>query len=250
MATKKDLKTVLIIGGEGGVGSEIVNSMLKDKYIVCVTYYTKSSQKEKIISQKNQSNFYKYQIDVSDNLSARKTFKKIYSEHDKIDIIIFAPTAKIKPQVLQNKTWDNFSEHIGVQIKGMYSVVKNTFEQIKQGKKIKFIVILTEGCIGTPPIYLTDYISAKYGLMGLTKCLAVELAKYNCTFNMISPGMTNTGLLSNFPSKLIELTAQKNLLKRIAEPKDIANVALFLASEESDYLNGVNIAVNGGNVMF
>jgi len=67
---------------------------------------------------------------------------------------------------------------------------------------------------------------------------------------MISPGMTNTGLLSNFPSKLIELTAQKNLLKRIAEPKDIANVALFLASEESDYLNGVNIAVNGGNVMF
>ena len=76
-----------------------------------------------------------------------------------------------------------------------------------------------------PPASLSDYITAKYGLMGLCKSLAVELAKYNCTINMISPGMTKTDLLSNLPPKLIEMTALQNPLKRIASVKDVANVA-------------------------
>jgi 3-oxoacyl-[acyl-carrier protein] reductase len=248
MTAKKDLKKALIIGGEGGIGSAMADLMLKNNYLVCSTYHTKSGQNGRAPRQK-KPDLYNYHIDVADDLSVKKTLKKIYSEHGRIDVMIFAPTAKINPRPLPNKSWDDFSRHIGVQIKGMYSVVKNSFEQIKQGQKIKFIVILTEGCIGTPPVYLSDYISAKYGLMGLVKCLAVELAKYNCTFNMISPGMTNTELISAFPSKMIDLTAQKNPLKRIAEPKDIAKVALFLASEGSDYLNGANILVNGGNVM-
>jgi len=62
--------------------------------------------------------------------------------------------------------------------------------------------------------------------------------------------MTETNLLSGFPQKVVEMTAFQNPLKRIANPKDVANVALFLASDDSDYLNGVNITVNGGSVMF
>lgn len=85
--------------------------------------------------------------------------------------------------------------------------------------------------------------------MGMAKSMAVELAKYNCTVNMVSPGMTSTNLISNLPQKLIEITAANNPLGRIARPKDVANVVLFLASDEAEYINGTNILVNGGGIM-
>ena len=117
-------------------------------------------------------------------------------------------------------------------------------------KKIKFIVLLTEYCFGRPPQRVSHYVTAKYSLMGLSKTMAIELARYGSTVNMISPGMTNTDLLNNLPSKLIEIEEKKNPLKRIAEPEDIANAVLFLASEESNYYNGTNLLINGGNVIF
>ena len=79
--------------------------------------------------------------------------------------------------------------------------------------------------------------------------LAVELAEYNSTVNMLSPGMVDTKLIENLPPKLIEMTAYQNPLKRIGTTTDIAKVVSFLASEESDYINGVNIPVNGGNIL-
>ena len=95
---------------------------------------------------------------------------------------------------------------------------------------------------------LSHYVTAKYGLLGFVKSLASELTAYNCTFNMVSPGMVKTDLLSNVPHKLIEMTASASPMKRIADPSDVAKVIYFLASDNSDYLNGVNIPINGGNI--
>lgn len=228
-------KLIVIVGGTGGIGSEMAKLFLQKGEKVCIT------------SKKNRSSM--YQMDLASDISVKNAFQKIHKDHGNIDVIILSATAPTEPKHFQNKKWEDFNKHINIQIKGLFSVVKNTMDQIKQGHKIKFIILLTEYCFGTPPSSLSDYITAKYGLMGLAKCLAVDLAKYNCTVNMISPGMTETSLLSNLPSKLIEMTALKNPLKRIANPKDVAQVALFLASQDSDYLNGVNITVNGGSVM-
>ena len=131
----------------------------------------------------------------------------------------------------------------------MFNVIKSMKEHIKTKQKTKFVIVLTEYCTGKPPSGLSDYVTAKYALMGLAKSMSAELAKYNCTVNMVSPGMVKTKLISNLPPKLVEMTADNNPLKRIAEPSDVAKVILFLSGEGSDYLNGVNILVNGGGVM-
>ena len=70
---------------------------------------------------------------------------------------------------------------------------------------------------------------------------------YNSTVNMVSPGIVDTKLIKDLPPKFIEIAAYQNPLKRIADVKDVSNIISFLASDESDYLNGVNIPVNGGN---
>ena len=85
--------------------------------------------------------------------------------------------------------------------------------------------------------------------MGMAKTMAVELAQYGCTVNMVSPGMVETPLLDSLPSKLIEMNAYQNPLKRNAVPDDVSNVISFLASDQSDYINGANIVINGGAVM-
>lgn len=241
-------KLILIIGGTGGIGSETAKSFLAQGDRVCITYNENQEKAKEIISQ-DPNNCFAYQMDLRQPNSTTSVLENIRSNRGNIDIIIFAPTIQTMPKHFADKEWSSFQENIDVQIKGFYSIVKNVMPQIKSGHKIKFIVLLTDYCLGTPPAGLSDYITAKYGLMGLAKSLSIELARYGCTINMVSPGMTDTKLLSNVPPKLMEITAMKNPLKRIAISKDVANVILFLASTKADYLNGVNTPVNGGGII-
>lgn len=241
-----DKKVALVLGGSGGIGSEIVKTLNKSLN-VCSTYYKNEERARKAFQGLNNVSLYK--MNLCDNTSVNTTFKQILKEHNNIDIVVFSISSPLKNKQILNAKWSDFQEHIDSQIKGLFNVIQNLKEQITKGHKTKFIIILTEGCIGKPPAGLSDYITAKYGLMGFTKSMAVEFAKHNCTVNMISPGMVQTSLIADFPPKLIEITAASNPLKRIASPKDIANVVLFLSSDDSDYLNGVNIPVNGGGVL-
>ena len=242
------MKTALVIGGNSGIGLEIISSLVNNSIKVCATYH-KDKNKLEGLQDSNKKNVSIYQTDLLNESSINNTFQKILKEHNQVDIVVFSVTQPVKNKSLLNLEWKDFEEHLDLQIKGLFYVIQNLKEQIQAKHKTKFIIILTEYCIGKPPAGISHYVAAKYCLMGFAKSMASELSKYNCTVNMISPGMVETNLISNLPPKLVELTAENNPLKRIATPKDVANVALFLSSDDSDYLNGVNITVNGGSVM-
>jgi len=243
-------KIAIVVGGSGGIGSEIVKSLINKGAYVCGTY---SNNKDNIIKNIDggvaKEYLSIYEMDLFNEGSVNNTFSQILKEKKAIDIIVFSATVKIDNKSLLNIEWDDFKEHIDLQTRGLVYIIKNLREQIKNKYKTKFIIILTEYCIGKPPTGISHYITAKYSLMGLAKSMAVELAKYNCTVNMISPGIVKTGLTSNLPQKIIDIYTEDNPLKRLATPKDVADVVLFLSSEEANYLNGVNIIVNGGEVM-
>lgn len=237
------MKTALVIGGNSGIGLETIRALANHDFKVCATYH---NDKDKLQSIKNIS---VYQMNLIDEKSIRNTFQKIIKENNQIDIVVFSVSQPIKNKSLMNLEWKDFEEHFDVQVKGLFFVVQNLREQIQAKHKTKFIILLTEYCIGKPPAGISHYVAAKYCLMGLAKSMAVELSRNNCTVNMVSPGMVETDLISNLPPKLVEITAENNPLKKIATPKDVANVVLFLSSDDSDYLNGANITVNGGSVM-
>lgn len=241
-------KVALVLGGSGGIGSEIVRSMISKNIKVCATYQQNKDDLEKL-QKLNEEKLSIYQMDLSDEASIKNAFDEIFKEYDKIDIVVFSATYPTKNKQILNMEWKDFQEHLDLQIKGSFYVIQNLKSQLEAKHKTKFIIILTEYCIGKPPAGLSHYVSAKYCLMGFAKSMAIELANYNCTVNMVSPGMVDTDLISNLPPKLIEMTSESNPLKRIATAKDVANVVLFLSSGDSDYLNGVNITVNGGGVM-
>lgn len=241
-------KVVLIVGGSGGIGIETAKVLSSKGADICLTYYNNEQKlKDKLKMEKlDISKLYK--IDLTEEESVRQGIIKILKEVGKIDVVVYCASAPLIPKRISDLNWNDYQEHLNVQIKGLYAVVKCLLPLINEGRSMKCIAVASEACIGKPPSMLAHYVTAKYGLMGLVKCMASELGGKKCTFNMVSPGMVDTSLLSNMPQKLIEFSAEKNPFKRIAMPLDVANVIAFLASDKSGYINGANIPVNGGNI--
>lgn len=233
-------KIAVVFGGTGGIGSEIVKQMSENKTPVIVVGHKAENATPAV-----------FFTDVADENSLAGFFRQIKDKINEVGVVVFSVSAPLEnKQILSPKTsWSDYTRHLEIQLRGLFNIVRGFEEQIKAGNRIKFIVLLTEACVGRPPSGLAHYVSAKYALMGLAKTLAVELAKYGCTVNMVSPGMVETGLISGFPEKLKEITAAQNPLGRIATARDVAKTVMFLAGDEAGYLNGVNILVNGGEIM-
>lgn len=242
-------KTVLIIGGTGGIGSVIAKAFLQRNNKVCVTYRDKSAAEKVFFDCLSSADFSMYPMDLFESDLIAKAMENIIKDRATIDVVVYAPTMKVEHKPIIILEWDDCQKQIDIQVRGLLCIVKNLLSRFQNRHRTKFIVISSDYVIGKPPAGIADYITAKYALMGLAKAMAVEGAKYNMTFNIISPGITNTDLISTLPSKFVEIAALNNPLKRIAKPEDVSNAVLFLAEDTSDYLNGVNITVNGGGTM-
>ncbi len=241
-------KIALIIGGSGDIGLETAKSIAKQGIKVCLTF-NKNELKLKELSKSNSENYFTYKMDLFDEQSIKDAISRIIQEHHKIDIVVHCVSPRIAYKQILDLRWEEFQEQIDVQIKGLFTVVLSLSGLIKNNHHIKFIAVLTEACFGKPPTKLSYYITAKYGLMGFMKSMCSELTVNNCTFNMVSPGMVDTRLLENLYPKIKEVASFKNPMKRIAQPADVAEAIAYLISEKANYLNGVNIPVNGGNLL-
>ncbi len=238
----KKNKTALVVGGSGGIGFSISKKLSSNNFKVHSTYH----KNKKIIKDKDII-FHNCDVTKEDNLN--NTLNLILEKNNHIDLIVFTVSPNLKNMKILDLDLEQIYYHIDLQVMSLFRIIKFLKKQFEKKNKTKIVVILTEYCFGKPPKSLSHYITSKYALMGLAKCLSVELADFNCNVNMISPGMVDTELIKNLPPKLIELTAYQNPLKRIASPEDISELVLFLSSSKSDYINGVNIPVNGGNLL-
>ncbi|MDB4224866.1 SDR family oxidoreductase [Granulosicoccus sp.] len=108
--------------------------------------------------------------------------------------------------------------------------------------------MLTSCTIGVPPNYLSHYVCAKYAVLGLMKALAAEYASKNIQINSVAPSMVETGYLKALDERVVQMNAESHPLKRNAVPDDIVPMIAFLLSSGSNYMNGVNIPVAGGQV--
>lgn len=245
-------KFALIIGGSGGIGIETAKTLLRQGIKVGITYNTNEKRLKKELEEKriDSKEYSLHKIDLTSEDMVKEAVAAILQQEGKIDMVIHCATAPVTNKTIFELDWKEFQEHWEIQIKGLFTIVKSLSPLIQKNHKIKFITVLTEYCIGKPPALLSHYVAAKYAMMGFMKSMVSELTAHNCTFNMVSPGMVDTPLLDNLHPKIREVNAFKNPMKRIAAPADVAETISFLASEKADYLNGANIVVNGGNVLF
>ena len=143
---------------------------------------------------------------------------------------------------LKDEQWD---EVLNVDLKGIFYCTQAAVPSMMKQRSGKIINISSiYGRIGA--IGDANYAAAKSGIVGFTKSIALELARYNINVNAIMPGLVDTALLRGIPEKYLKPMIEEVPLKRVGRPEDIANVAAFLASEDSSYMTGAILEVTGG----
>ena len=160
--------------------------------------------------------------------------------------ILHAPALPVRNARLTELHWNDFHGQLMIQVRSFFEILKAVIKPMSKFESGRIAAVLSSYTMNVPPAFLSDYITAKYALMGLVKSLASEYAPKNILINMISPSMMETKFVADIYSGVIEQSAARNPMKRNAEPKDAANLAEYLLSERNTFITGANIPVTGG----
>jgi 3-oxoacyl-[acyl-carrier protein] reductase len=231
-------KVAIVTGGANGIGKEI-----------CLSF---ANQGAKVIAADMQELSYTHKnvkgslLNVTDSEACKKFFDEIVAEYGQIDILV-NNAGITRDSMTRKMTDEQWNLVIDVNLKGVFNLVRHIgpqMEVIGGGSILKISSVVGEyGNIGQ-----ANYAATKAGLIGLTKTWAKEFARKGVPVrcNAIAPGYVMTDILKTIPEELLQKFAALTMLKRLGQPEEIANVALFLASNESSYITGHTLSVNGG----
>ncbi len=237
-------KVILITGGSRGLGAKFVDTLSNGGNIIYFTYRGKLPDKAEPIPVPGR--IVPIKCDQRNEAEIQECMEQIDQEQGKIDVLVNNACSAFKPCNILDSDWSLFQDLIDVNLKGSYCFTREAGKIMKKQGHGKIINILSAYVLNIPPEKISFYITAKYALWGFSKAAAAELCKYGISVNMLSPGLMSTQLSSYLPQKYFEVYGRKHPMKRITATSDVAEILKFLISEGADFLNGVNIPVNGG----
>lgn len=241
-------KTALITGGAAGIGRETAALFAQEGARVIIADYNKQQGEEAIqaLLQKGADAHF-IEVDVSDSGSVTKMAAEALAQYGAVDVLI-NNAGITQDRTLAKMTEEEWHRVIQVNLNGVFYCTKALIHSMIErgiGKIISTASIVgVHGNIGQ-----TNYAAAKAGIIGMTKTWAKELGPKGIQANAVAPGFIETGMVANMPEKVVQQMLEKIPLRRLGQPIDVANAYLFLASSESDYVNGTVLEVNGGLVI-
>lgn len=236
-------KTALVTGGTRGIGKAIADKFIDAGAIVYVTG-TRKEQIERMNADNATERLHYLQADFSNEQNILQ-FSESLSQFEKIDILVNnAGINKINLNI--DTTTEDYNLLTDVNLKAPYVVAREASKLMKKNGYGRIVNITSIWSAITRP-GRSIYTATKWGIAGLTKTLAVELAAEGILVNSVGPGFTLTELTANTNTpEEIQKLAEVIPIKRFAEPYEIANLVLFLSSELNSYLTGQNLIIDGG----
>ena len=231
------MRNVLITGGSAGLGKELVKSFINEGYNVYFTYYKTKPGKD-----------LKDAVGIYCDLSSEEDIKKLLRKVKNIDILVNNAAYECNKDFYDKKKKD-FLYTMEVNLIGPFLISRELGKRMYDNKYGKIINISSNNAINKYDSVTVEYDASKAGVNVITKILAKEFAPY-VNVNAIAPGwiLTNKikNLDDNLDNKLTEDESKKILLNRFANPEEICNLILFLASDKSSYINSEIIRIDGG----
>lgn len=230
-----DKKVILITGGASGLGRILVEEFLKIDCNVVFTYLNNDA-KAKEITEEYGDNVLAIKSDASVYNEVKKVISKTIECFGTIDVLINNASSVKDGSIgeINPEEWDFTLKNVLYSCFNFTNEVSKVFIKKESGKIINIGSINglrgREGSVA--------YSSAKAGIIGLTKTIAKELGPYNITANVIAPGFINTERHSNMGYFMKKMVLEECAVKKFAEPIDVANLVLFLASDESNCITG------------
>lgn len=239
------MKTVLITGGSRGIGKAIVYKFSSAGYNVILNYNKSEEAAIKIANELD--NVKPFRADISIRSEVEEMFDFIKKTYGHIDVLV--NNAGIAHYGLfQDVTLEEWDNMVGVNLTGVFNCTQLALPEMINRKNGKIINISsTWGIVGASNEVI--YSAVKAGVVGMTKALAKEVGPSNINVNCIAPGIIMTDMINDCTIEELDEITNQIPLKRIGCTDDIANLALFLASDEANYITGQVISPNGGWVM-
>ncbi len=237
-------KVAIVTGASNGIGRAIAERLADEGAIVVVNYNRSEEKAKEVVAviQAKGGKALSTQADMSRVADARRLVADTVKQFNRLDILV-NNAGKFMPKSLDQTTEEDFDSVIDLNAKGPYFAMQEAAKVLKDGGRI--VNISTGGTHLSFP-GATAYLGSKAALEQYTKGVAQELAQKGITVNTISPGFTETGMMTD---EYRQMGIQLTPMKRLGMPKDIADVVAFIVSEEARWLTGQTIQVGGGIVM-
>ena len=242
----KDLenKNIIVTGASGGIGNSIVEK-LNDCGANVLASGTRVEKLEELKNKFNKIKILKFDISQSDKIE--EFIDDAANELGGLDCIV--NNAGITQDNLAIRmSIDEWKKVIDINLTSTFLMSKFAIKKMLKNKKGK-IINITSVVGHTGNLGQANYTASKAGLVAMSKSLAIEYAKKNINVNCISPGFIKTAMTDKIDEKFKDVIISKIPSARLGEPEDIANAVLFLASDNSNYINGETLHVNGGMYM-
>ena len=240
-------KTVLITGASRGLGASTAKIFAKNNYNIIINY--NNSQQEAISLAKELETKYHIETltikcDISKEEEVISMIEQSIKKFKKIDVLVNNASIAIDT-LFEDKTVANFRKTLDINLIGTFLVSKYVGKHMLENKTGNIINISSTNGIDTYYTESLDYDASKAGIISLTNNLACAYAPY-VRVNAVAPGWINTDMNKNLDHDFINKETNKILLKRFAEPEEIAKVIYFLSTEDANYINSSIIRVDGG----
>jgi 3-oxoacyl-[acyl-carrier protein] reductase len=241
MSSLKD-KNFIVTGASGGIGNSIAEKLHEQGANVLAT----GTRIEKL-------------EDLAKKFNGVKTLKFDISQHEKIEEFINEATEKLggsldgivnnagitKDNLTIRMSLEEWTKVIDINLTSTFLMCKYSIKKMLKNKSGK-IVNITSVVGHTGNVGQANYTASKAGIVAMSKSLAIEYAKKNININCISPGFISTAMTDQIDEKYKEAIIAKIPSNKLGNPEDIANAVTFLSSDQSDYINGETLHVNGG----
>ena len=241
-------KLALITGATRGIGKQIAITLAKVGYDIAINYRTQNEDLENTKKEIEAQNVKCIAVkgDVSNFEDTQSFVKEIIEAYGKIDVLV-NNAGITKDTLLMRMKKEDFEDVIDTNLVGTFNVTKNVITHMLKARSGRIInissVVGVAGNAGQ-----TNYSASKAGIIGFTKSLAKEVASRGILVNAVAPGFIETGMTDVLKEDIKEEIAKSIPLKRIGTTQDVANLVKFLAGEDSSYITGQVINVDGGMI--
>lgn len=242
-------KVVLVTGGSTGLGKSIATLLAEEGVKVVINYVVNPEIAEELASELQQ----KYNIqalavyaDVSKEEDVLTMFNVIENQLGPVYAAVNNAAYCANPECV-DLTLAEFQKCVAVNLQGMFLIARETVKRLIQHQiKGKIVNISSQAAIRGSTNGKTAYDMTKAGMCGFTRSLAIEVGKHGINVNAILPGLMYTDIIAKQIDTDPEKYNKRSLLRRIAQPEEIGQVAVFLCSERASYMTGASVDVSGG----
>lgn len=243
-------KIALVTGSSKGIGRTIAIRLAKEGYITFVTYNTDKQGAEKTVTEIEDlgGKAHLERLDVRSEDSVKTTFESIKKQYGHLNVLVNNAGIEI-PTNIEKANFDEWKTVTETKINGTFLCTKYALPLLK-GQENANLINITSSLGDNPDPQFLAYCVGTAGIIAFTKAMAIDLGKYGIRANGVSPGTTRTPMWDSMGGDNDEMWAkfaQNNPMGRVSTPEDVANTVMMIINDESKYLNGNFIHVNGGN---